>query len=57
MFSSQEGHLYIGAGLLYHIVSQRGLQQLALLKLQNQSKKIWEEKNKKKEGDVRGSKE
>lgn len=28
MFSSQEVHLYIGAGLLYHIVSQRGLQQL-----------------------------
>lgn len=47
MFSSQEGHLYIRAGLLYHIVSQRGLQQLPLLKLQ---------KNTEKEEDVKGSK-
>lgn len=46
MFSSQEEHLYIRTIFFYLIVSQRGLQQLPLLKPQNESKKRWEEKKK-----------
>lgn len=46
MFSSQEGHLYIRARLLYLIVCERGRQQLPLLKPQSE-KKGQEEKGRK----------